>query len=241
MEMEAKNKKAGTIKKLSGGLIVSCQAHMGEPLHGTGAMAFMALAAEQSGAVGIRADIYDLRDIRRITSLPIIGIAKHNYDGSEVIITPTVSDAEEVAGCGAELLAFDATDRSRPGGITAEEFIKLLRTKLTDIVLMADCATLEEGIRAAALGADLVSTTLSGYTSYTQSASPEPDYALIEGLARSVHIPVIAEGKIRRPEQAARCLEAGAYSVVVGGAITRPQQIAAEFSAAVRAAGKRTD
>lgn len=228
-----KKDKNDIIRALEGGLIVSCQAHRGEPLHNTGAMGYMALAAEQAGAAGIRADIFDLRDICKKTRLPVIGMAKRCCPGSDVIITPTIGDAAEAVRCGAAILAFDASDRLRPGGVTAAQFLAELREKFPDMPLMADCSTFAEGMRAAACGADIVSTTLSGYTPWTQSDS-EPDYALIRTLARSAGVPVIAEGRIHRPEQAQRCLSEGAYAVVVGGAITRPQQIAAEYVSALK-------
>lgn len=213
---------------------MSCQAHRGEPLHNTGAMAYMALAAEQAGAVGIRADIFDLRNICQKTKLPVIGMAKRSRTGSDVIITPSISDAADTVRRGAAILAFDASDRLRPGGVTAARFLAELREKFPRLPLMADCSTFAEGLRAAACGADIISTTLSGYTPWSQPVSGEPDYALIRTLARSAGVPVIAEGRIHRPEQALRCLSEGAYAVVVGGAITRPQQIAAEYVSALK-------
>ena len=160
------------IKTLAGGLIVSCQAHRGEPLHNTGAMAYMALAAEQAGAVGIRADIFDLRDICKKTKLPVIGMAKRSCSGSDVIITPTIGDAADTVRCGAAILAFDASDRLRPGGITAARFLAEIREKYPYLPLMADCSTFEEGLRAAACGRDIISTTLSGYTSVVPIPAP---------------------------------------------------------------------
>lgn len=235
-----KNNKNGIIRALERGLIVSCQAHRGEPLHDTGAMAYMALAAEQAGAVGIRAELFDLRDICKKTKLPVIGMAKRSRPETDVIITPTVSDAALVVRKGASVLAFDASDRLRPGGVTAACFLAVLREKFPYLMLMADVSTLEEGLRAEAGGADIVSTTLAGYTPWS-APTDGPDYLLIRELSRSVKIPVIAEGRVHRPEEALRCLKEGAHAVVVGGAITRPQQIAAEFVLALNTNDERGD
>jgi N-acylglucosamine-6-phosphate 2-epimerase len=216
-------------EKFRGGLIVSCQALENEPLHGAEIMARMALAAEAGGAVGIRANgVADIRQIKSVTSLPVIGIIKREYTGSEVYITPTLVEVEEVLAAGADIVAVDATNRLRPDGRNAESFIKLVKHHYPQALVMADVSTLPEGVAAVSAGADLVASTLSGYTRYSPDLDG-PDFELIRALSQSVSVPVIAEGRIRTPEEAAKCLQLGAWAVVVGSAITRPQEITQSF------------
>jgi N-acylglucosamine-6-phosphate 2-epimerase len=214
------------IENLRGGLIVSCQALDGEPLHGAAIMARMALAARQGGAIGIRANgPADIQAIRAAVSLPLIGLYK---DGSEgVYITPTLAHARAVAQAGADIVALDATQRPRPNGERLGAIVAAIHSELGKLVL-ADVSTVEEGLAAEAAGADLVSTTLSGYTPYSPQIEG-PDLDLVEALAARLHVPVIAEGRIRTPDEARAALAAGAYAVIVGGAITRPQVITAYF------------
>lgn len=214
------------VAQLRGGLIVSCQALPDEPLHGAEIMACMALAAYAGGAVGIRANgPEDIHAIRAMVPLPLIGIYK---DGSEgVYITPTFGHAQAVAEAGADIIAIDATQRPRPDGKPLAAMIAAIHMEL-DKLVMADVSTLDEGLAAEAAGADLLSTTLSGYTPYSPQQD-SPDFGLIRALVVETHIPVIAEGRIRTPEQARAALDAGAFAVVVGAAITRPQSITAWF------------
>lgn len=219
-------------------LIVSCQAFEHEPLHGSHIMARMALAAKEGGAVAIRANGgNDIRAIKEATGLPVIGIVKRYYEQCEVFITPTLKEVEEVFLAGAEIVAVDATNRPRPDGSRPNEFIKSIRKTFPELLVMADVAILEEGVLAAQYGADLVATTLSGYTSY----SPErqgPDFDLIENLVKQVTIPVIAEGHIWTPEELVMCYGKGAWSVVIGSAITRPQEITKYFLGTFRKDGE---
>lgn len=215
------------------GLIVSCQALEHEPLHGSHIMARMALAAQQGGAVGIRANTpEDIRAIREMVSLPIIGIYKRDYEGSDVSITPTFEEARAIAEAGADMIALDATPRPRPNGETLPELIRRIHDEL-DLPVMADCSTLEEAVEAARLGADVVSSTLAGYTPYSRKTDG-PDFDLLRDMLKQVNAPVFAEGRFHSPEQVAQALAMGCYAVVVGGAITRPQEITARFAAAVR-------
>jgi N-acylglucosamine-6-phosphate 2-epimerase len=215
------------------GLIVSCQALENEPLHGSDIMARMAIAAEMGGAVGIRANTpEDIRAIRAAVKLPIIGIYKREYEDSEVYITPTFAEAQAVAEAGADMIALDATPRPRPRGETLDQLIDRIHREL-DLPVMADCSTVEEGLRAAELGADVVSSTLAGYTPYSRKTEG-PDFEMLAELLDRLAIPIFAEGRFHTPEQVARALEMGCYAVVVGGAITRPQEITARFTAAIR-------
>lgn len=215
-------------ERLRGGLIVSCQALPGEPLHGGDTMAKMALAAWRGGAVGVRANgPADIRAIRARVPLPLIGLYKDGEEG--VYITPTTSHAHAVVTAGADIVALDGTQRPRPSGETLEEMIGRVHAEL-DKPVLADVSTLEEGVAAERAGADMVSSTLSGYTPDSPRIEG-PDLGLVRALASRLSVPVLAEGRIRTPAEAAHALRTGALAVVVGGAITRPQEITARFLA----------
>ena len=219
-------------KRLRGGLIVSCQALPGEALFGADIMARLAAAAERGGAVGIRANSpVDIAAIRAVTALPLIGLSKVDVAGFDVYITPTVSDSLAVSEAGADIIALDATDRPHPEGTTAQ-FMQRVKAA-TGKPVLADISTDEEALAAEDAGADFVSTTMSGYTDYSPQQEA-PDLRLVERLASRLSIPLIAEGRILTPEQARAALDAGAWAVVVGGAITRPQQITERFVKAVQ-------
>lgn len=210
-------------------MIVSCQALDDEPLYGANVMPRMAVAAAAGGAVGIRANgASDIRQIKKEVDLPVVGIVKRTYVDSPIYITPTMREIEEVAESGAEVVSLDATFRPRPTGMALSDFIEQIRKEFPALLLMADISTLEEGIGAASLGFDLVASTMSGYTSYTEN-DPNPNFDLIERLVQHLDVPVIAEGHIGTPDDAARCIELGCVSVVVGSAITRPHEITKHF------------
>lgn len=216
------------LKAIKGGLIVSCQALEDEPLHSSYIMMRMAKAALEGGAIGIRANSpEDCKEIKNNVNLPMISIYKRVYGTSNVYITPTINEVKELLAINPEIIAVDATRRERPDGKSLEEFLKEIREVYNGLVL-ADISDLEEGVRAEKMGFDMVSTTLSGYTDYTLNR-PKPDIELIKSLRESIKIPIIAEGNIDTPENAMKCLEAGALAVVVGGAITRPQLITKKF------------
>lgn len=216
------------ITRFKNNIIVSCQAQEGEPLHVPGYMTRMALAAKQAGAVGIRAESpADIKSIKEEIGLPVIGLWKIATPGADVFITPTLEAAEAIYQAGADIIAVDATFRKNSEGKWAWELIQEIKEKM-DVLVMADISTYEEGMNAEKMGADLISTTLSGYTSYSPQIKG-PDFELIESLARDLKIPLMAEGRIRRPEMAKKALELGAYGVIVGGAITRPLEIATEY------------
>jgi N-acylglucosamine-6-phosphate 2-epimerase len=222
----------GILRRLHGGLVVSCQASPGDPLHGPVFMAAMARAAVLGGAVGIRANgPADIQAVRRAVDVPVVGLWKDGAEG--VYITPTVRHARAVVDAGAQIVAIDATSRSRPDRSTVPEVIEGLR-RTHRCLVMADVSTLDEGVVAVSSGADLVATTLSGYTPYSPQR-PGPDLQLVAALAARVDVPVVAEGRIGTPQQARAALDAGAWTVVVGGAITRPQLITERFVAALQA------
>jgi N-acylglucosamine-6-phosphate 2-epimerase len=224
---------ADFVRQIRRQLIVSCQALPGEPLFGAEIMAKMALAAQQGGAKAIRANgPADIAAIRAAVALPIIGLFKENISGYPVYITPTLAHAQAVAQAGADIIAIDATQRPRPASGSLANFIAAIHAE-TGCLVLADIATLEEGLVAEAAGADLVSTTMSGYTA-DSPAQAEPDLALVRQLAPRLQAPLLAEGRYKTPEQIRQALEAGATAVVVGGAITRPQEITAWFVAALQ-------
>jgi N-acylglucosamine-6-phosphate 2-epimerase len=134
---------------------------------------------------------------------------------------------EELLATGSEMIALDATLRDRPNGEKIEDLLKLIHDN--GRLAMADCSTYEEVLHAEKLGFDCVSTTLCGYTPYSENL-PGPNLELIRKLSSVLHVPLIAEGKINTPQDLKAVFEAGAYSAVVGGAITRPQNITAKFT-----------
>lgn len=229
-------RKEEIMEKVKGSLIVSCQALPGEPLYmeDDSMMPLMARAAKIAGACAIRTNgVRDVIAIREETNLPIIGLIKKSYEGFEQHITCTMDEIDALAKAGTDVIALDCTLRKRKDGRTVKEFIKAIKEKYPNVVLMGDISNLEEGINAYKAGVDMVGTTLSGYTSYTPKLEG-PDYELVKSLAETIDIPVIAEGRIHYPEQAAEMLKLGAYAVVVGGAITRPLEITTRFMEAIK-------
>lgn len=228
-------KKQEFFERIKGRLIVSCQAGPGEPLYveEKSIMYLMARAAKQAGTPAIRtSSIRDVTAIKEETGLPVIGLIKIWYEGYESYITPTMKEVDELVAAETDVIALDCTNRKRGDGKNICEFIAEVRTKYPDAILMADVSTYEEGVTAWKLGMDIVGTTMSGYTDYSPK-SDEPDYELVRRLSEKLDIPVIGEGRIRSPKQAVQMLDAGAFAVVVGGAITRPLEIAARFIQAV--------
>ena len=222
---------------IHGQMIISCQAVEGEPLYveEKSIMYLMARAAKQAGTPAIRtSSIRDVVAIKEETELPVIGLVKIQYPGYEGYITPTMKEVDDLTAAGADVVALDCTLRKRGDGTTVNEFIVQIKEKYPDIILMADISNYEEGINVWKCGVDIVGTTMSGYTAYTVSGTDEPDYELMERLARDTDIPVIGEGRIHYPEQAVRALQTGVWAIVVGGAITRPLEIALRFQKKIR-------
>lgn len=219
-------------QKVKNKLIVSCQALEDEPLHSSFIMGKMALAAKMGGAAAIRANtVSDIEEIRKNVDLPIIGIIKKDYDNSEIFITPTMDEVDQLAKINCDVIAVDATDRKRPDHENLAQFYNEIRSKYPDIKLMADCSTIEEAKLADKLGFDYIGTTLVGYTPESKELKIYAnDFEIIRNIIDQCDHPVIAEGNIDTPEKAKRVLELGAFTVVVGGAITRPQNITKKFA-----------
>ncbi len=218
------------LKQLSEGLVVSCQPVPSGPLDQPDIVARFALAALAGGACGLRIEgAENLRAVRKVTGVPIIGLIKSDRPDTAVRITSTIEDVDALARAGADIIAFDATERARP------ERCEVLANAVHGHgkLAMADCATSEEMRKAAQLGCALLGTTMSGYVD--APAPTEPDLALVRSAARLGRF-VVAEGRYNRPDLAAQAIAAGADAVVVGSAITRPEHITSWFARDIRAA-----
>ena len=215
------------LDKVTGKLIVSCQALPEEPLHSSFIMGRMALAAKQGGASGIRAQSKeDIIEIMNVVDIPVIGIVKRNYEGCDVYITPTKKEVDELLETKCQMIALDATFRKRPNDEKIEDLVKYIHDN--NRLAMADCSTYEECMEAERIGFDCVSTTLCGYTSDSKNIDG-PDLELIKKVVQVCKVPVIAEGKINTPSELSQVFDCGVHCAVVGGAITRPQLITEKF------------
>lgn len=221
------------IKKIEKTVIVSVQAMPYEPLYLEKCMVAMMKSVLNGGAGALRlAGVRDVTNAKRLFQVPVIGITKPeripaNYK-EIVYITPTIKDVIDLVKAGADIIAFDGTQRKRPNNEKFEDLIKYIHIR--NRIAMADISTVEEGIKAAEAGADILSTTLAGYTlESANSPAKEPDFELLEQLVKSTNIPVILEGRIWNPQQVDRAFELGAHAVVIGSAITRPQLITRKF------------
>ncbi len=219
------------INRLKNKVIVSCQAMPSEPLYKEDCMIAMMQSVVKGGAGGLRvAGIRDIANAKRLFDVPVIGITKpdvipKNYK-EIVYITPTISDALAIVRAGADIVAFDGTQRERKD-CTLSEIIKYI--KINNRTAMADISTVEEGLKCKELGADILSTTLSGYTMESGDRGTEPDFELLEALVKETNMPVVLEGRIWEPAQVNKAFELGAHCVVIGSAITRPQLITKRF------------
>ncbi|MBP1806944.1 N-acetylmannosamine-6-phosphate 2-epimerase [Rubellimicrobium aerolatum] len=222
------------LDKLTGALVVSCQAEPGLPLDRPDHIAALAASAVLGGATAVRIQgAPNIRAVRAAVAVPVIGLVKVVRPGTDVYITPTFDDIDAVVEAGAHIVAFDATDRLRPVDVPA----LVARVRAWNRLSMADVSTVAEGRAAYAAGADVVGTTMAGYTPTTRNDGG-PDFTLMIELARA-GVPFVAEGRVRTPEEAARCLELGARFVVVGGAITRPDVITRRFADHIKVAAPR--
>lgn len=219
------------LSKLKKAIIISSQAMPDEPFYNPIAMESMLQSVINGGAQGLRvAGVRDIKLSKKLCDLPIIAITKPdkiptNYK-EVVYITPTLEDVRILAQTGADIIAFDGTQRSRPSGCSLKEIIEL--TQNLGCLAMADISTFEEGVTAQQLGADIVSTTLAGYTSHSISTEG-PDFDLLKKLVENLDCPVILEGRIWSPDEVKKAFEIGAHAVVIGSAVTRPHHIVERF------------
>jgi N-acylglucosamine-6-phosphate 2-epimerase len=211
------------LNQIKNHLIVSCQALEGEPLHHPMIMAKMALAAKIGGAAAIRSNsVEDIIAIKKEIDLPVIGLYKKVYSDSDVHITPTKNEVLALIQSGCEMIALDATHRQRPNGESLKSLVDFIHEN--NLYAMADISTLEEALHAQKLGFDCVSTTLSGYTTYSPQIKT-PDFELVKTCVNHLTIPVIAEGRISNVFELREMLKLHPHAVVIGSAITRPQLI----------------
>lgn len=222
----------GLVTSIQDGLIVSCQAHGDHPLRDSAMLAALARCAETGGASAIRADgPEDVKRIKQEVSVPVIGLYKVLLSGSRYFITPDFKHAEELVNAGADVVALEATQENRPYDTELGALIHKIHERL-GVAVMADVSIVAEGLKAWDLGADLVATTLSGYT-HDSPVRETPDYELVSSLAEQ-GVLVVAEGHVRTPAQVGELLERGAYAVVVGTAITDPISITSWFAEPAR-------
>ncbi len=227
--MVASADRAPLPEALEGGLVVSCQAPPDDPLSGPDIMGRMAASVVAGGARAVRVNgPDDCAAVRAAVAAPLIGLWKDGADG--VYITPTPQHAVAIREAGADVVAVDGTGRDRPQGARLAQIVEAVHER--GGLVMADIATAEQALFAVEAGADLVATTLSGYTD-PAATTDEPDLALVERLAARLPVPVLAEGRITTPDDARRALALGAFAVCVGTAITRPQAITSRFAAAL--------
>lgn len=226
------------IKDLKHNLIVSCQATGESPFNSPEGVGMFAISAVQGGAAGIRSEGFEkTKHIKNIVDVPVIGLIKSKFKDGYVKITGNYMDIEALMKTGCDIIAVDGTFREREG-VRGFEYIQRIKERYKCTV-MADIATLDEGIACSEVGADIISTTLSGYTPETKSDSKEPDYELVKNLVDEIDTPVFAEGRVNTPEAAKKMIEMGAWSVVVGTAITRPHIVTSWFGEAIRESSQR--
>lgn len=225
------DKKKAILESLKGGLIVSCQVQHDDPVYSEDFVLKMANAAEWAGAVGIRANSPEqIRLIKEHVKLPMIGLYKIWHDDTDVFITPTLEAAKQVWEAGAEIIALDCTAQITHEGRPAYELLPIVKKEIPDALIFADVSNYEEAKRAVEMGADIVGSTLYGYTEETKQIE-QPDLRELARMCRDFgdKVFMVMEGHIYTPEDAIKCLYLGADAVVVGSAITRPHLIAKRF------------
>lgn len=233
-ERNKEEKREELFRKIRGGLIVSCQALQTEPLYSSYIMSRMAFAAEEGGAVGIRANTpEDIIEIRKTVKLPVIGLYKVDYQDSEIYITPTMKEVDALMEAGPDMIAMDATDRLRPDGVKLEDFFREVKEKYPEMLFMADCSCYEDARRAQELGFDVAGTTMRGYTKATEGIAI-PDYEMVHQMTHELSIPIIAEGGVWEVGQLQRIFRDPVLAAVIGTAITRPREITKRFVKAIR-------
>lgn len=224
-------KKRALLDNFKNGLIVSCQVQRDDPIYTDDMVIKMAEAAQWAGAVGIRANTPEqIKAIKTVVDLPLIGLYKIWHEGTDVFITPTLEAARQVWEAGAEIIALDTTAQITHQGTKAYELLPLVKKEIPEAIIFADVSNYDEARRAIDLGADIVAPTLYGYTQETAHIE-EPDFREFAKMCRDFkdEAYVMMEGHIYTPEDAIKCLYLGAHAVVVGSAITRPHLTAKRF------------
>ena len=230
--MHANTPASVVFQSFRNGIVVSCIPESGDPNYDSNFIATMAYAARAGGAKAIRVNgPEDISAVKAKVDLPVIGFFKANFPGFSVSITPTISHAEMIAAAGADIIELDASQLPHPEGMLVEELIRQVKRR-TGKPVIADVSTPMEGILAANMGADAVMTALAGYTNFSM-AELGPDFNLIATLSKRLHIPLLAHGRIQTPELAQKAMDLGAFAVVVGSAIARPQVITERFVQAI--------
>lgn len=222
-------KVSSTLMPLHHGLIVSCQATANTAIDTPAFIQAQALTVESAGAIAIRAQgIENVQAVVEAVKVPVIGLVKLFNEDSEVYITPRVEDVLALVEAGADIVAVDATQRTRLGGVSLEKFYSKIREH-TKITLLADIDSLENAIFAQELGFDAIATTLNGYTNYPSDGLPNID--LISSISKIAQVPIIAEGGFSSPLQVKSAISNGAWAVCVGTAITNPYLLTKQFVA----------
>ncbi len=219
------------INRLKNKIVVSCQAMPNEPLYNEICMIAMMKSVIKGGAGALRvAGSRDVRNAKGLFDIPVIGLTKPSVippNWKEIVyITPSIKDVLELIKAGADIVAFDGTKRPHED-CSVEEIVKYIH--INKRIAMADISTLDEGLFAQECGADLISTTLSGYTQNSPNETDGPDFELLEKLVSTLNVPIVLEGRIWTPEHVQKAFELGAHCVVIGSAITRPQLITKRF------------
>ncbi len=216
------------LDRLRGGLIVSVQAYAESVLNTPEAIALLARCAVENGAVGVRIEgARRIAAVRTAVAVPIIGIIKCSYPGFDPFITTTREEIAAVAEAGADIVAFDATERSRFGGASVRDLVEAAQA--AGLVAMADCSVEGDAQEAIVANADIVATTLAGYTS-ASAGRDLPALDLLAWIARRHPFPV-CEGGVGDPAAATAAFALGASAVVVGTAITNVDALVRRFVA----------
>lgn len=216
---------------MRGRLTVSCQAYPGEPMRDPRTTAQVAGSVIIGGAAAVRVQgLDDIAAVRAVVDVPVVGLWKDGADG--VFITPTLRHALAVAEAGAHVVALDGTRRPRPDGRSLAETVAGLREAAPDVLVMADCGSLDDALAAQEAGVDLLGTTLAGYTGERRKTDG-PDLDLVDAMVAACTLPVVVEGRVHTPAQAAEAMARGAFSVCVGTAITHPATLTGWFVSAV--------
>ncbi|WP_250506927.1 N-acetylmannosamine-6-phosphate 2-epimerase [Bowdeniella massiliensis] len=222
------------VASLKGGLIVSCQAYPGEPMRRAEVTAAMAQAVVDGGAAAVRVQgVADIAAVRQAVEVPVVGLIKYGHEG--VYITPSIAHARACAYAGASIIAIDATLRERGEQETFADAVAAIHDEFPGVAIMADCASLTDAKAAEDAGADIIGTTLAGYTpgyEYAREKTDGPDVDFVREVLDAVSAPVVVEGRLHRPEDVARVFELGIHAACVGTAITHPTTITRWFAEA---------